>query len=109
MAELHDKVESKYRARLGRKGFAINNRPPFVDYRPDIFATNSGGSLFVEVEISQTLESPHTTKQLRIMHKYLQMNRRDQGVLVVPRSCKRRAQFLLRMLFGQSRISVDSF
>ena len=109
MAERHDRLVAHYRARLAGQGFKIVGRSPFVDYRPDIFATKHGVKLFVEAEIEATLESPHTLHQLDIMHTYLSHNGKARGVLLVPRGVERRARFLLHSVFGDKYIRVVSF
>jgi hypothetical protein len=97
-----------YRARLIRRGFKIKGRSPFVDYRPDIYATKRALDLFVEAEIEVTLDSPHTLEQLEIMHSYLANKGKRRGVLLVPRRVAERARFLIDSVFGDRCIRVDS-
>jgi|SRR5580698_5735532 hypothetical protein len=106
MAEKHDRMLAHYRARLANRGFKIMGRSPFVDYRPDIYATKRAAMLFVEVEIESTFENPHTLEQLEKMYDYVSGNGRRKGVLLVPRSVVKKARFLIDSLFGDRRISV---
>lgn len=108
MAEKHDRMLAHYRARLLRRGYKVRNRSPFVDYRPDIYATKRMLSLFVEGEIEATLYSNHTLEQLEIMYSYVACNRRRRGVLLVPRVIAEEARFLIDSVFGDRRIRVDS-
>lgn len=108
MAEKHEQMVSKYRKRLVRKKYRIQKRSPFVDYRPDIYATKGRLRLFVEVEIERTLHGDHTLHQLQIMYRYLKSNRTTQGVLLVPRTVKGEAVFLVDSVFGDNKIKVDA-
>ncbi len=108
MAEKHERLVAHYRARLARQGFKIEGRSPFVDYRPDIYATKRASKLFVEAEIEATLHSEHTLKQLGIMYEYASRRANWRGVLLVPRDLSRQAQFLLDSVFGDRRIRVDA-
>lgn len=108
MAEKHDRMLAHYRARLVRRGFKVKGRSPFVDYRPDIYATRRALSLFVEGEIEATLHSNHTLEQLEIMHSYVAGKQRRRGVLLVPRGIAKEARFLLDSVFGDRCIRVDS-
>ena len=107
MAEKHDHMLAHYRARLVRRGYKIMGRSPFVDYRPDIYATKGALDLFVEGEIEATLQSHHTLDQLEIMHAYLGSKKR-RGVLLVPRAVAKEARFLIDSVFGDTRISVET-
>jgi len=107
MAERHDRMLAHYRARLLRRGYKIKGRSPFVDYRPDIYATKGGSNLFVEAEIEATLDSGHTLEQLEIMHSYVAHKSRCRGVLLVPRRVANKARFLIDSVFGDRRIRVD--
>jgi hypothetical protein len=107
MAEKHDRMLAHYRARLVRRGYKIRGRSPFVDYRPDIYASKGTSDLFVEGEIEATLQSHHTLEQLEIMHGYLGSNRR-RGVLLVPRAVAKEARFLIDSVFGDKRIRVET-
>jgi hypothetical protein len=108
MAEKHDHLVAHYRARLVRRGYKIQGRSPFVDYRPDIYATKRGLNLFVEAEIEATLHSNHTLEQLDIMHSYVARNGKRRGVLLVPRTVAHEARFLIDSVFGDRCIRVDS-
>jgi hypothetical protein len=108
MAEKHDHLVAHYRARLVRRGYKIRGRSPFVDYRPDIFATKRSLNLFVEAEIEATLNSHHTLGQLEIMHSYVVRNRHRRGVLLVPRALARQARHLIYAVFGDHGIRVES-
>lgn len=108
MAEKHDRLVAHYRASLVRKGYRIKGHSPFVDYRPDIFATKNGLSLFVEVEIESTLHSNHTLEQLEIMYSYVAGKHKRRGVLLVPRNVASEARFLIDSVFGDQSIRVDS-
>jgi len=108
MAEKHDRLVAHYRARLVRRGYKIQGRSPFVDYRPDIYATKRALNLFVEAEIEATLHSNHTLEQLEIMHSYVARNGKRRGVLLVPRAVAHRARFLIDSVFGDRCIRVDS-
>jgi hypothetical protein len=106
MAEKHDRMLAHYRAKLAHRGFKIMGRSPFVDYRPDIYATKRTIMLFVEVEIETTYENSHTLEQLEKMHIYVSGNRQRRGVLLVPKSVATKARFLVDSLFGDKWISV---
>src|SRR5260370_16138242 len=108
MAEKHDRMLAHYRARLVRRGYKIKGRSPFVDYRPDIYATKRTLNLFVECEIEATLQSKHTLDQLDIMHSYVAHKGRRRGVLLVPRGVADEARFLIDSVFGDRCIRVDS-
>jgi len=108
MAEKHDRMVAQYRAQLVRRGYRINGRSPFVDYRPDIFATKGSSDLFVEVEIEVTLNSPHTLEQLEKMYSYIAHKGHCRGVLLVPRGVAGEARFLIDALFGDRHICVKS-
>jgi hypothetical protein len=108
MAEKHDRLVAHYRARLVRRGYKIKGRSPFVDYRPDIYATKRALNLFVEAEIEATLHSNHTLEQLEIMHSYVAHKGRRRGVLLVPRAVANNARFLIDSVFGDRCIRVDS-
>jgi hypothetical protein len=108
MAEKHDRLVAQYRAHLLRRGYKIELRSPFVDYRPDIFASRGSSKLFVEAEIESTLHTNHTLDQLVTMHTYVCRNGRHTGVLLVPRSAVRLARFLLDTVFGDGKIRVES-
>ena len=108
MAEKHDRLVARYRGKLLRQGYRIERRSPFVDYRPDIFATRRRLRLFVEAEIEATLHGDHALRQLEIMHRYLIANRNSRGILLVPRRAKREAAFLLESVFGDGRIGVGA-
>jgi hypothetical protein len=108
MAEKHERMLAHYRARLVRRGFKIKGPSPFVDYRPDIYATKGALNLFVEGEIEATLESKHTLKQLEIMHTYVTQKGQRRGVLLVPRGVANQARFLIDSVFGDRHIRVDS-
>ncbi len=108
MAEKHDQMLSHYRARLIKRKYKIEHRSPFVDYRPDIFATKGKERLFVEVEIESTLHSDHTLQQLAILYRYARSNRRIFGLLVVPRRSRNEAIFCIESVFGDERIQVDT-
>jgi len=107
MAEKHDHLVAHYRAQLVRRGYKIEGRSPFVDYRPDIFATKGARSVFVEGEIEATLQSGHTLEQLETLHSYVDGSRKRQGVLLVPRVLSRQARFLIDSVFGDRCIRVD--
>lgn len=107
MAEKHDHMVAQYRVRLVRRGYKIQGRSPFVDYRPDIYATRRALNLFVEAEIEATLHSPHTLDQLEIMHSYVARKGKRRGVLLVPHVVAPEAQFLIYSVFGDKRIRVD--
>jgi hypothetical protein len=106
MAERHDRLLAKYRARLVRESYKIERRSPFVDYRPDIFGVKGKTKVFVEVEIDQTLHSDHTLGQLETMHRYLEKSKNYHGVLLVPRPCIAQASFLVDSVFGDGRIKT---
>ena len=108
MAEKHDRMVAHYRARLVRNGFAIKDRGPFPDYRPDIYATKRASSMFVEGEIEATLHSDHTLKQLEIMYSYVAHRVGCHGVLLVPRGAVNEARFLIDSVFGDRFIPVDT-
>ncbi len=108
MAEKHEQMVSRYRKRLLRKKYRIERRSPFVDYRPDIYATRGRHRLIVEVEIEKTLHGDHTLHQLQKMYRYLISNRRTEGVLLVPRPVKGEASFLVDSVFGDNKIKVDA-
>jgi hypothetical protein len=108
MAEKHERMLAHYRARLVRRGYKIKGRSPFVDYRPDIYATKGALDVFVEGEIEATLQSNHTLKQLEIMHTYVAQKGQRRGVLLVPRGVADDARFLIESVFGDRRIRVDS-
>lgn len=108
MAEKHDRMLAHYRARLVRRGYKIQGRSPFVDYRPDIYATKGALSLFVEAEIEATLQSNHTLEQLEIMYSYVSSKSRRRGLLLVPRTVANDARFLIESVFGDRFIGVDS-
>jgi hypothetical protein len=108
MAEKHDRMVAHYRARLVRRGYKVKGRSPFVDYRPDIYATRLSLSLFVEGEIEATLQSIHTLHQLEIMYSYVAQNGRRRGILLVPRGIAKEAHFLIDSVFGDHCIRVDS-
>jgi hypothetical protein len=84
MAEKHDRLVAHYRARLVRSGYKIRGRSPFVDYRPDIYATKGTATLFVEAEIEATIHPHHTLEQLEIMYTYVSRDAKRRGVLLVP-------------------------
>jgi hypothetical protein len=107
MAEKHDHLVSHYRARLINKKYKIEKGSPFVDYRPDIFASKGNERLFVEVEIDATIHSDHTLNQLQLLHEYLRSNKRTLGSLVVPRKIHASAQLLIDTVFGDNRITVE--
>lgn len=107
MAEKHDQMLAHYRARLVRRGYKIRGRSPFVDYRPDIYATKRTLSLFVEAEIESTLHSHHTLEQLEIMHTYVFNKGQRRGVLLVPRKVANEARFLIDSVFGDKSIHVE--
>jgi hypothetical protein len=107
MAEKHEQLVSKYRARLIRKKYKIEKKSPFVDYRPDIYASQKASVIVVEVEIESTLDSGHTLDQLGTMHKYVRKNKQFCGVLVVPKSARKRADFLIEAVFGDDKIKVE--
>jgi hypothetical protein len=106
MAEKHDRLLAKYRTKLVRKGYTIENRSPFVDYRPDIYGSKNGEKRFVEVETESTLHSEHTLGQLEKMYIYLEKNKKYNGVLVVPKSKEKEAVFLIKSVFGNKKIIV---
>ena len=106
MAEKHDALVSAYRVKLVRKGYRIEKRSPFVDYRPDIYATRRRRRLFVEAEIEATLHSDHTLNQLLIMYEYLRKSKHYLGVLVVPCRALAQACLLVESTFGDSRIKI---
>jgi hypothetical protein len=108
MAEKHDRMLAHYRARLVRRGYKIKGRSPFVDYRPDIYATKVTLNLFVEAEIEVTLQSGHTLEQLEKMYSYVAHKSRCRGVLLVPRGVADEARFLIDSVFGDRYIRVDS-
>ncbi len=108
MAEKHDRLVAHYRVVVLRRGYKIQGRSPFVDYRPDIYATKGMVNLFVEAEIEATLHSNHTLDQLEIMHSYVAANRKRRGVLLVPRAAANEARFLIDSEFGDRYIRVDS-
>lgn len=108
MAEKHDRMLAHYRARLVRRGYKIKGRSPFVDYRPDIYATKRELNLFVEAEIEATLHSNHTLEQLEIMHSYIAHKGKRRGILLVPRKVANEARFLIESVFGDRFIQVDS-
>lgn len=108
MAEKHDRLVAHYRALLVRRGYRIQGRSPFVDYRPDIYASKRTHKLFVEAEIEATLHSNHTLEQLETMHSYVVRNGKCRGVLLVPHTVVREARFLLESVFGDRRLRVDS-
>lgn len=108
MAEKHDRLVAHYRTRLVRLGYRIQGRSPFVDYRPDIYATKRALSLFVEAEIEATLHSNHTLEQIEIMYSYVARNTKRRGVLLVPRGVAHEARFLIDSVFGDRCIRVDS-
>jgi hypothetical protein len=107
MAEKHDRMLAHYRALLVRRGYKIKGRSPFVDYRPDIYATKHALSLFVEGEIEATLHSKHTLDQLEIMHTYVAQGRQRRGILLVPRGVANDARFLIDSVFGDRCIRVE--
>ena len=100
MAEKHDKMVSKYRSKLLKQKYQIIKHSPFVDYRPDIFATKGKEMLFVEVEIESTLHTNHTLHQLEIMYTYVKSNKTRQGVLLVPKSVSCEAIFMISHPFS---------
>ena len=108
MAEKHDQMLAHYRARLLRKGYKIRGRSPFVDYRPDIFATKGALSLFVEGEIEATLHSAHTLHQLETLYVYVANKNHRRGVLLVPKRVAEEARFLVESVFGDKSIRVES-
>jgi hypothetical protein len=108
MAEKHDRMLAHYRARLIRRGYKVKGRSPFVDYRPDIYATKRALNVFVEGEIEATLHSNHTLEQLEIMYSYVAHKSWCRGVLLVPRGIANEARFLIESVFGDRRIRVDS-
>ena len=108
MAEKHERMLAHYRAKLVRRGYKIMGRSPFVDYRPDIYATKGVKVLFVEAEVEATLHSHHTLEQLEIMYSYVEKKNKCRGILLVPRSAVRDAVFLLDSVFGDAFIQVDS-
>lgn len=89
-----------------KKGYRIERRSPFVDYRPDIYATRQRERVFVEAEIEATLHSDHTLGQLVTMYTYLRKNRNYCGVLVVPRKALAQANLLVDSTFGDTRIRI---
>lgn len=106
MAEKHDNLLSKYRSKLLKKGYKINKSSPFVDYRPDIFASKNQQKIFVEVEIEQTLHSDHTLSQLDNMYAYIKKSKKYNGILLVPKKVKSEAIFLINSVFGDKKIGV---
>jgi hypothetical protein len=98
----------RYRKKLRAAKYTIEGRSPFVDYRPDIYATKNNSKLFVEVEIEQTLKSEHTLGQLEKMQKYTAKSKHYHGIVVVPASIKRFAQFMIRTIFEGDRMEVVS-
>lgn len=108
MAEKHDYLVARYRAKLQKNGHRIEAKSPFVDYRPDIFATKGGRKVFVEVEIDRALYGDHTIRQLETMHKYLLKSKQNHGVLAVPRGLREEAEFFVYQVFGDGRIRVQT-
>ena len=108
MAEKHEYLVARFRARLRKSGYHIEARSPFVDYRPDVHAVRGLRRIFAEVEIDGTLYGEHTRRQLGIMYRYLVKSKRNYGALVVPRSLKREATFLVRQVFGDRKIRVEA-
>jgi hypothetical protein len=106
MAEKHDELVSRFRIKLIRKGYKIDKRSPFVDYRPDISASKNNEKIFVEVEINQTLYSDHTSGQLEIMYRYVRKNKNYKGLLIVPKSAQKEAEFLVDSIFGDDKIRI---
>jgi len=106
MAERHDQILAKYRSKLVKDKFKIEGKSPFVDYRPDIFASKNGVKLFVEVEIESTLHTDHTLHQLNIMYEYIVQNKDARGVLLVPKTVANEAKFLIDLQFGNKLIKV---
>jgi Holliday junction resolvase len=108
MAEKHDDMVSRFRARLVSEGYRIETRSPFADYRPDISASRGRRRVFVEIEISSTLETDHTLHQLERLHSYASRNSGVSGILVVPPSDNARSQFMLDSIFGDNVIRVET-
>jgi hypothetical protein len=106
MAEKHDRLESRYRRKLINKKYKINKKAPFVDYRPDIYASKNKEKIFVEVEIEQTLHNDHTLSQLDKMYRYIKRRKIWHGVLVVPKKAKQEAIFLIEVVYGDDKIKV---
>ena len=106
MAEKHERLVSKYRRKLVDKGYRINRKSPFVDYRPDIFASKNKEKIFIEVEIEQSLHNDHTLHQLENMHGYVKKSKNYNGKLVVPSKVKKQAIFLVESVFDDSKIKV---
>lgn len=106
MGDKHEKLVSRYRQKLINKGYTINRKSPFVDYRPDIFASKSKEKVFVEVEIEKSIHNDHTLNQLENMHGYIKKSKRYKGFLVVPRRVKKEAILLVESVFGDSKIGV---
>lgn len=106
MADLHDGLLVRYRRSLQRHGYTVT-RDPFHKYKPDIYAVKGQREMIVEVEICSTFDSDHTMEQLSNLYDYVSLARRALGVLVVPRSCKRLAAFMLYARFGdRKRIGI---
>jgi hypothetical protein len=99
VAEHHDGMLAQYRARLRRDGYVVT-RDPFHKYKPDIYALKGATELLVEVEICSTFDSDHTMNQLGLLYDYIAQAKKARGVLVVPRSCKMIAAFMLYARFG---------
>jgi len=106
VAEQHDALLARYRTSLRRKGYVVT-RDPFHKYKPDIYAVKGVMELIVEVEICSTFDSDHTMNQLGLLYDYIAHKRTARGTLVVPRSCKMLAAFMLYARFGApKRITI---
>lgn len=102
MAARHDSLVSRYRATLVRKGFNPQ-KDPFHEYKPDIYAVKASQEVIVEVEICSTFDSSHTMHQVSFMYHYASIKRTRRGILVVPRSCIKKAQFMIFSMYGMTR------
>jgi len=106
MAEKHDALINKYRNILIKKGYRTNKKSSFVDYRPDLYAVRGKEELIVEAEIESTIQNEHTLDQLELMYQYLNTKNTRKGLLLVPKRCIEEADFLIRSVFGDKKISV---
>jgi hypothetical protein len=106
MGDKHEKLVSKYRQKLINKGYSIIKKSPFVDYRPDIFASKNKEKIFVEVEVEKSIHNDHTLNQLENMHGYVRKSRQYKGLLVVPKKAMREASLLVESVFGDNRIKI---
>ncbi len=106
MGEAHDRLVSTYRQKLIRKKYQIC-KSRLVDYKPDIYATKNTEGILVEAEIPTTLWNDHTLRQLELMYKHIQANRKLKGVLLVPMKIIKDARYLVEVTFGDERISVE--